>query len=63
MNTNSTLFLVWDHTAELIAEADRERLAHQARETRRAAERARGARPASTRWSVISGLRAAVASR
>jgi hypothetical protein len=63
MNTNTSLFLARDHAAELIGEADRERLARQARETRPTADRAAGGRLAATRWSVLSGLREVVASR
>jgi regulator of protease activity HflC (stomatin/prohibitin superfamily) len=62
MNTNSTLFFARDHAAELLEEADRERLARQA-QGNRAADRRNDAPPATSRWNFLRGLRAGVPSR
>ena len=62
MNTNSAIFLTRDRATELLDEADRERLARLAHEGRPANPR-KGGRRASARWTFLSSLRSALASR
>jgi hypothetical protein len=53
MNTNSTLFLALDHAAELLVEADHERLAREARVTAGTAS-TKSARRSTRIWSLFS---------
>jgi hypothetical protein len=62
VNSDNTMFLARDHAAELLGEADRERLARQAQESQLTGQ-AKVARPAKARWTFLSGLRSAVAWR
>lgn len=62
MNTNDSLFFARDHAAELLGEADRERLARQAQQSRPTGQ-AKVAGPAKARWTFLSGVRSAVVSR
>jgi hypothetical protein len=58
MNANSTHFLARDRAAELLGEAERERLVRQAREGRPPATRR-----SSPRWSLLSLRRSPVGCR
>ena len=62
MNTNNYLFFAQDHAAELIGEADRERLARQARQARQARS-GRTLQPPTSRWSLFSLRRSPAGSR
>jgi hypothetical protein len=61
MNANSTLFLALDHAAELLVEADHERLARDAKVARRA-DSTKLARQATPRWGLFSLRRSAAGS-
>ena len=62
MNTNNSLLLARDHAAELLAEADRERLARQAHKARQAGETGADHKPVARR-SLFSLRRSTAASR
>jgi hypothetical protein len=62
MNTNTSLLLARDHAAGLLGEADRERLARQARDARQTGEAGTGRKP-EARWSLFSLRRSPAASR
>jgi hypothetical protein len=62
MNTNTSLLLARDHAAELLGEADRERLARQAHEARQTGEAGADRKPVA-RWSLFNLRRSPAASR
>lgn len=62
MNTNTSLFFARDHAAELFGEAQRERLARQAQESRPVAT-VKPARRSIIRWPFLTSLRSSAESR